>query len=92
MKITKRVGIRRFHRRFHSIVKGGFPIIVTKRKQPVYMLIKVGKKQEEVMECEMCKRERKCTLRGIDLYGNVSVKWMCRRCEGRLRGKGVIVI
>ena len=56
------------------------------------MLIKVGKKQEEVMECEMCKRERKCTLRGIDLYGNVSVKWMCRRCEGRLRGKGVIVI
>ena len=88
----KQVGIRRFRLKLYQIIKGGLPVIVTRRSIPILMLTRVGKKKEEEEICDMCRNERMCTLRGIDLYGNVTVKWMCRRCEARLRAKRVIVI
>jgi len=92
MRITKRVGVRRFQRKLYSIVKGGFPLIIMKRNRPMYMLTKVGERREERGECDMCRRERICRLSGIHIADRIDVKWICRRCEGRLRAKGVIII
>jgi flavoprotein len=88
----REVGVERFRLTFYKIVKGGFPILITNRKRPKYVVLKVEERPADHRKCELCHRVRDCFLLGVDLEGELRVLWACTGCEARMRAEGVKII
>lgn len=96
----KKVGIRKFRLKMYSIIKGKFPIVITRRKRPVYIVEKIDTDVIRIRRCEFCNRVRRCTMEGISqrirkhervLQVEATIGWVCHSCRAFFKSKGVIV-